>query len=648
MSDHLNRLKELERIRQDLNLSETEFQFLKENFVQKDDRPHGGPPTQGVPLGDHILVERLGEGPWGKCYKAEDPQGRFVVLKVLRPELMVEPHLSRFRAHANTLVDVDHPNLADHLSVMNSPALAMVIEYLDGAPFSANDEPVPVEAVEYIVQEMLNALVEIHAAGSCHGDIKPSNVILCRDGVVKVMDTGFAWVMNDDHAMRNGTWKGSLSHMAPECFAGSPSPASDVYSIGLIAWELLAGYPACPHNNLDSQRRWHEQQGPMDIAHVQPDCPQWMAQSIMTMIQPDIASRPENAQAALALWIADDDPPLREFLVDNEQRDYAPDYQPSSKAPLTTDDLPFEDPTIIQPNQGYQPNALVRRQTPSAQQKPNPSVSSKTRKSKTVRRRVKKPGVFEQLTAGFKQRLQAGYVENCQVEYLGAKKMESNKFLKQRDFRVSNVSCLLEWGDQQGVIVINHGLLSAIFSLSVWEDPEFEQNQERVTKLSRTIQMIAKRLFTGFGDDLERVASINGLSISPPSLKAPKLTSGLKYGRIRVGPSHSPYGMVAIGLPERLWKTKALRRAQGDANATSLGEFVEEIPVRLTAQVSTFQVPFQSLQGLKVGSYVPLPENWASGIVVLVNGKSAYAGEYGEYEGMRAIRLASGLKEKEE
>ena len=185
MKDRLQKLQELESIRLKLGLNDQQFEILKENFLLEDQ-----PVPKGVPLGDYTLIERLGEGVLGKVYKALSPTEDIVCVKVLRPELMTEPYIDRFLQKTETMIIQSHPNLVNVTNTMSSPAIAMIMDYIDGAPFSANDEPVPIPAVEYIVQEILTGLDYWHGQGLFHGDLKPSNIILSRHGKVFILDYG--------------------------------------------------------------------------------------------------------------------------------------------------------------------------------------------------------------------------------------------------------------------------------------------------------------------------------------------------------------------------------------------------------------------------------------------------------------------------
>merc|ERR1712185_319195 len=124
----------------------------------------------------------------------------------------------------------------------------MVLELLEGADLEASlaAGPQPIEEGVRILDKVLDGLAYAHSEGVIHRDIKPGNIFRCANGRVKLMDFGIARAAEGTQATQTGTLKGTLDYMAPERFSqGGGGPAADVYALGLVAWELLAGRRAC-------------------------------------------------------------------------------------------------------------------------------------------------------------------------------------------------------------------------------------------------------------------------------------------------------------------------------------------------------------------------------------------------------------------
>ncbi|MEW5919008.1 MAG: serine/threonine-protein kinase, partial [Gemmatimonadota bacterium] len=152
----------------------------------------------GSTVGNHRILEKLGDGGMGTVYRAIDQMlDREVAIKVLRPELTQQPALSeRFRSEAIAMARVSHPNIAMlHGLERHGDDLYMIMEYVRG------------ETLEHVVQRagklswrraaeiltsVLDALDHAHDMGVVHRDIKPANIMITRNGVVKVMDFGIA------------------------------------------------------------------------------------------------------------------------------------------------------------------------------------------------------------------------------------------------------------------------------------------------------------------------------------------------------------------------------------------------------------------------------------------------------------------------
>jgi serine/threonine-protein kinase len=231
-------------------------------------------------IGEYIVKRLVGEGGMGKVYEAEERlSGRRVALKLLRPELTRADEGRRlFVSEMQILAHLDHPNIVRSLASMEQDGqLVLVLEYLEGKTLreeivSRGKLPWP-RAVD-IAAQMADALRVAHEQSPpiVHRDLKPENVMLC-DGEVKVMDFGIAMIL--EGAQTNTQSVGTLQYMSPEQIdAGVIDGRSDLYSLGLVLYEMLAGKPpfcsASPRELLNMQCTKEPPELPEDVAETLP------------------------------------------------------------------------------------------------------------------------------------------------------------------------------------------------------------------------------------------------------------------------------------------------------------------------------------------------------------------------------------------
>jgi serine/threonine-protein kinase len=202
-------------------------------------------------LGAYRIERLLGEGGMGKVYEAEERlSGRRVALKVLRPELArSEPARRLFENEMSILARLDHKNVVRCLACAEIDGeLVMALELLEGRTLRqllASDEALDWQRALAIVQQIASALAAAHEHEPpiVHRDLKPENVMILADGTIKVTDFGIAKVLA---ALGSATTHsvGTLQYMSPEQIDAAPIDArSDLYSLGLVLYELLTGRP---------------------------------------------------------------------------------------------------------------------------------------------------------------------------------------------------------------------------------------------------------------------------------------------------------------------------------------------------------------------------------------------------------------------
>jgi len=257
-------------------------------------------PDTDLLLGDrYLLTERIAGGGMGEVWAASDEVlGRPVAVKILRREYADDPtFLERFRAEARHAAGLSHTGIAavyDYGEDDESPFIVM--ELVPGEALSAEiareGALAPDRTLDIIGQAAL-ALQIAHDGGVIHRDVKPGNLLLTPDGTVKITDFGIARVTDSVPLTLTGAIMGTAYYISPEQASGqSVTPASDVYSLGIVAYECLTG------------RRPFDGDTPVNVALAQVreeppalpgGIPAPMAALVMRMLAKDPADRPASA-----------------------------------------------------------------------------------------------------------------------------------------------------------------------------------------------------------------------------------------------------------------------------------------------------------------------------------------------------------------
>ncbi|MFB9387195.1 protein kinase [Pseudonocardia petroleophila] len=209
----------------------------------------------GVLIADRYQLDRrIAVGGMGEVWEASDTRlGRSVAVKVLRPELSDdEEFLHRFRIEARTVASLDHTGIAavhdygeDDPSDSGRRTAYLVMELVRGEPLSAVIARGPIDTAETlrIIEETARALQAAHERGFVHRDVKPGNILVRTDGLIKITDFGIAKAADAVPVTRSGMVMGTAHYIAPEQASGAEAgPAGDVYSLGIVGYECLAGH----------------------------------------------------------------------------------------------------------------------------------------------------------------------------------------------------------------------------------------------------------------------------------------------------------------------------------------------------------------------------------------------------------------------
>jgi eukaryotic-like serine/threonine-protein kinase len=200
------------------------------------------------------LDRRIAVGGMGEVWQATDTRlGREVAVKVLRPELSDDPEfLHRFRIEARTVASLDHTGIAavhdygeDTPGEGGKRTAYLVMELVRGEPLSAviARGPLPTAETLRVIEETARALQAAHERGFVHRDVKPGNILVRTDGLIKITDFGIAKAADAVPVTRSGMVMGTAHYIAPEQASGAEAgPAGDVYSLGIVGYECLAGH----------------------------------------------------------------------------------------------------------------------------------------------------------------------------------------------------------------------------------------------------------------------------------------------------------------------------------------------------------------------------------------------------------------------
>jgi serine/threonine-protein kinase len=264
------------------------------------------------------LDEPLGRGAMGEVWRATDQVlGRPVAVKLLRADEATD--IERFRLEAQTAARLNHPNVVGVYDFgSHHGRLYLVMELVDGWSLaqerSMRGTLAPHEAAA-IAAQVAAGLSAAHRQGVIHRDIKPANVMISTDRTVKITDFGIARFADDAASTLTATGKiiGTADYLAPERALGHPAqPASDVYSLGCVLYELLTGRPPFQGATSIAVVQQHVNAAPLPPAQLRPEIPQPLSDYLLHLLAKDPSRRPGAEQAANWLHAPQQTPGLAE------------------------------------------------------------------------------------------------------------------------------------------------------------------------------------------------------------------------------------------------------------------------------------------------------------------------------------------------
>ena len=335
----------------------------------------GGPGRQAgeVRYADrYVVIHRLGAGGMATVYLAEDERlGRRVAIKQLRAESS-EDAAARFRREAQVGASFNHPNLVTVYDILaEGDSVLIVMEYVAGGDLGRSlkaEERIPTGRALEILRGVGSALDHVHARGVVHRDVKPSNILLDGRGQAKLTDLGVAKVLEDTSATRSGAMPGTPLYMAPEQLRGQRvSAATDVYSLGLTAFQVLSGRPARRGGTIAELAHQAVNEPPPDIREAWPQAPETVSRVLCRAMDRDPGRRPRSASQL-----------IEELDAALEEGAALPAATPTAAMPLPV----FEEDTETAPGPEPEPVDAEPRPAPAAAPLPSPPPLRPQRRSR--------------------------------------------------------------------------------------------------------------------------------------------------------------------------------------------------------------------------------------------------------------------------
>jgi tetratricopeptide (TPR) repeat protein len=256
----------------------------------------------GQTVSHYKILEKLGEGGMGVVFKAQDLKlDRFVALKFLPRQLAADDDTKRRFIHeAKSASSLDHPNICTIHEIDETPdgQTFIVMPCYEGETLKEKLQKGPLEIGEAldIVHQVASGLGKAHESGIVHRDIKPGNIMLTRDGHVKLVDFGVAKLTGQTAVTKTGARVGTVGYMSPQQALGEElDPRSDVFSLGVVLYELLAGHLPFrgEHEAALLYSIVHEDSQPLSV--YRSNVPEDLQQVIDRALQKEVDGRYKNA-----------------------------------------------------------------------------------------------------------------------------------------------------------------------------------------------------------------------------------------------------------------------------------------------------------------------------------------------------------------
>ncbi len=256
------------------------------------------------------ILEVLGEGGMAFVYKAKDTQlERFVAIKTLKPNYVnQEAFVERFKREAKTAANLNHPNIVQIFDWGIEEEPFFVMEYIEGSTLTSiisKNKTISLSDILFIGAQVSNGLHAAHQKGLVHRDIKPGNIMITPDGKVKVTDFGIVSLQNEESDItKTGSILGTASYISPEQAQGKPvSIESDLYSLGTVIYELIAGKPPFSGDSPISTATKHLTEKPEKLSNFRRDLPKGVENAVIKLLEKATYDRFKSAEDLRATFL---------------------------------------------------------------------------------------------------------------------------------------------------------------------------------------------------------------------------------------------------------------------------------------------------------------------------------------------------------
>ena len=286
----------------------------------------------GVLLDDRYeILEKIGEGGMAVVYKAFCHRlSRFVAVKIMREEMAADEEFKRrFCAESHAIAMLSHPNIVAVYDVSHSDDVEyIVMELVDGITLKQYMDKrgaISWKEALHFTKQITKALAHAHSRGIIHRDIKPQNIMLLKDGTIKVADFGIAALENE--MQESGQAVGSIHYIAPEQARGeNPDARSDIYSLGIVMYEMLTGRKPYTGETIGEIAVKHMSSLPTMPSDIVPDIPPELERITLKAMSCPINKRYQSADELL------DD--LDKFTQAQIVQEKKPEYENPAVAPV--------------------------------------------------------------------------------------------------------------------------------------------------------------------------------------------------------------------------------------------------------------------------------------------------------------------------
>jgi serine/threonine-protein kinase len=272
-------------------------------------------------LGEYEILGELGRGGMATVYLAHHiALDRKVAIKVMTPSLMDEGLAERFRREAKTAAALNHPHIIPIYGVYERSSLIyFVMKFVAGQsldPIVKQHGPLPIKMARTVLAQAASALGYAHRRGVVHRDVKPANIMLDDEGWVVMTDFGIAKAPSATGLTLTGVTVGTPAYMSPEqCLGKEVTGASDQYSLGVVAYELLTGKKPFTATTAMAMMYAHFNEEAKPLRELRPEIPEDLEISVHRMLAKDAEHRWPRIDDAFGTPVLAHDDPIREQLI---------------------------------------------------------------------------------------------------------------------------------------------------------------------------------------------------------------------------------------------------------------------------------------------------------------------------------------------